>query len=113
MASLVLVVGLVGGTPSGPVQAQDGDGTTTVAPPSTGLLVPGDGTGGTTTSTTIVTEPVEPDPADDDGVSDETLVRLVIAGLVVVALLVGVLTWRYWVATRPATRPAARPGKGR
>jgi len=29
------------------------------------------------------------------------LISVIIGGLVVVALVVGVLTWRYWLVTRP------------
>jgi hypothetical protein len=64
------------------------------------LLVGGDGTDGaestTTTSTTVL------DAAADDGtVDEETQIWLIVAGLVVVAALIGVWTWRYWVRTRP------------
>lgn len=69
---------------------------------SSNLLIAGDGTEGAESTTTTVT-PVA--TVSDDGVSDGTLIALVIAGLVAVAALVGVLTWRYWKATRP---PRAR-----
>lgn len=64
------------------------------------LLVPGDGTHGAESTTTTSTELIAA-TAEDDGPSDGTLIALVIAGLVVVALAVGILTWRYWAATRP------------
>src|SRR3546814_997755 len=70
------------------------------------LLVAGDGTEGaesTTTSTTVVATSV-----DDSGTSDGTLIALVIAGLVALALAVAFLTWRYWAATRPPRQPATR-----
>ena len=67
------------------------------------LLVSGDGSDGaqaTTTSSTTVVEVA----ADDDGALDEQAqIWLIVAGLVLVALLIGVWTWRYWVRTRPAT----------
>ena len=51
----------------------------------------------TTTSTTLV------EVAADEGTLDEqTQIWLIVAGLVVVAGLIGVWTWRYWVRTRPA-----------
>lgn len=64
------------------------------------LLVSGDGTEGaestTTTSTTIVEV-----AADDGSLDEETQIWLIVAGLVVVAALIGVWTWRYWVRTKP------------
>lgn len=71
---------------------------------SQNLLVPGDGTEGAESTTTTQTPTTV-----DSGPSDGTLVALVIGGLIVVALLVAVLTWRYWAATRPAP---ARAGDG-
>jgi len=73
------------------------------------VLVPGDGTEGaestTTTARAIAT--------GSDGISDDTLILLMVAGLAMVALLVGVLTWRYWSATRPVIgRAQAPPGEG-
>lgn len=66
------------------------------------LLVSGDGSDGaqaTTTSSTTVVEVA----ADEDGALDEQAqIWLIVAGLVLVALLIGVWTWRYWVRTRPA-----------
>lgn len=64
------------------------------------LLVSGDGTEGaedtTTTSTTVVEV-----AADGGSMDEETQIWLIVAGLVVVAALIGVWTWRYWVRTRP------------
>ena len=61
------------------------------------VLIPGDGTEGaentTTTSKALAT--------GTDGLSDETLILLVVGGLGLVAAVVGLLTWRYWTATRP------------
>lgn len=67
------------------------------------LLVPGDGSDGaqstTTTSTTIA------EVAADGGIDEETQIWLVVAGLVVVALLIGAWTVRYWRRTRPDVPP--------
>jgi hypothetical protein len=79
--------------PADPATATDGDG------PGGGVLVEGDGSGQQRPEATDVASTEE--PADGDGPSDETLITVIIAGLVTVALLVSALTWRYWVATRP------------
>ena len=74
--------------------------TTTIAvSTSVDVLVPGDGTKGaeSTTTTTIQTATKI---SREDG-SDRMLIAAVIGGLLVLAAGVGVLTWRYWVATRP------------
>jgi cobalamin biosynthesis Mg chelatase CobN len=65
------------------------------------LLVPGDGSEGaeSTTTTTVAVD-------DGDDSSEATVVWLIVAGLVAVAAAIGVLTWRYWLATKPA-QPAA------
>ena len=61
------------------------------------VLVPGDGTEGAESTTTT-----QPELASaDSGLSDEQLIFVIVAGLAMVALVVGVLTWRYWSATRP------------
>lgn len=74
--------------------------TTTVETVTTAnnVLVPGDGTEGAQSTTTTVATVAA---VSDDGPSDATLIALVIAGLLLIALVVAVLTWRYWVATRP------------
>ncbi len=72
--------------------------TSSTAPATARLLVPGDGTQGaelTTTTEGVVAR------LGGGGLSDGILIALVIGGLVLIAGLVGVLTWRYWVATRP------------
>jgi len=72
--------------------------TTVTVTTSSNVLVPGDGTeGAESTTTTLATA----SKVKDGGVSDGTLIALVIAGLVVIAGVVALLTWRYWVATRP------------
>lgn len=76
------------------------EATVTTVTTVSNLLVPGDGTHGAESTTTTSTELIAA-TAEDDGPSDGTLIALVIAGLVVVALAVGILTWRYWAATRP------------
>lgn len=88
--------------------------TTTVETVTTvsNLLVPGDGTDGAESTTTTVVG-VAPGTGDG-GLSDGTLIALVIAGLLLIALVVSVLTWRYWVATRPPVLddgPAPDPGR--
>lgn len=77
-----------------------GTTTTTVETVTTAnnVLVPGDGTEGAQSTTTTVATVAA---VSDDGPSDATLIALVIAGLLLIALVVAVLTWRYWVATRP------------
>ncbi len=71
----------------------------------TNLLVRGDGTaGGGHTTTTLRTARI-----GSGGPSDGTLIALVIAGLLLIALAVSVLTWRYWVATRPVPLDGDHP----
>jgi cobalamin biosynthesis Mg chelatase CobN len=83
----------------------DATSTTLGVTTSSNLLVPGDGTEGAQSTTTTTTRPAS--TVEDGGTSDATLIALVIAGLVAVALLVAFLTWRYWVATRPPILPGA------
>jgi hypothetical protein len=71
------------------------------------LLVAGDGTEGSESTTT--TEVGESQVVGTGGIDDNTLVALIIAGLVVVAVAVAVLTWRYWLATRPVPRAPDGP----
>lgn len=76
---------------------------------SVNVLVPGDGTEGaeSTTTTTVV-----PTTVSADGTSDGALLALIVGGLVALAVLVGILTWRYWVATRPPLAPAVGSDNG-
>lgn len=84
--------------------------TTTVnVPTSHNVLVPGDGTEGAE-STTTTTE--VPTTISNDGTSDSALLALVVGGLVLLAVAVGILTWRYWVATRPPVTPAVGSDHG-
>jgi hypothetical protein len=62
------------------------------------LLVPGDGTEGAQATTTTTTAPPDEGSSADD---ENRLIWMVVAGLVGVAVLVAVLTWRYWLLTRP------------
>lgn len=86
--------------------------TTTEIEPSTttraDLLVPGDGTEGaeSTTTTSIEATTVS---SGDEGISEETMLWIIVAGLVGVAILIGLWTWRFWRATRP---DAAGDGPG-
>jgi cobalamin biosynthesis Mg chelatase CobN len=81
--------------------AQEETTTTLTATTQSDLLVPGDGTeGAESTTTTVVTAT----RVSDGGPSDATLITLVIVGLVLIAGVVALLTWRYWVATRPPLR---------
>lgn len=65
---------------------------------SSDVLISGDGTEGAelTTTTEVMATRIS-----SDGPSDGALIALVIVGLVLIAGVVAVLTWRYWVATRP------------
>lgn len=71
--------------------------TTLPAGSSADLLIPGDGTQGAESTTTTIATPLR---ASDAGLSDGALIALVVLGLMVVAGVAVVLTWRYWVATR-------------
>lgn len=70
------------------------------------VLVPGDGTEGAESTTTTVPELA----SSDSGLSDESLILIIVAGLAMVALVVGILTWRYWTATRPTVGGRTRAG---
>jgi hypothetical protein len=50
--------------------------------------------------------------SNDTDTSDAALVALVVGGLVLLAVVVGVLTWRYWVATRPPPAPTVGSDHG-
>jgi cobalamin biosynthesis Mg chelatase CobN len=92
----------------------DGDATTTVPPSSTTSLpalleegpptdVAGPVQAPTTTSTTVA-----PGDAGDDGDETGRQVFLVVTGLLVLAVVFGLLTYWYWRRTRPAKpKPAA------
>lgn len=69
------------------------------------VLIPGDGTAGSESTTT---EPAEV-ASGGSGLSDGSLIAIVVAGLGVVALVAAVLTWRYWTATRPRLAEAPPP----
>lgn len=65
---------------------------------SVNVLVPGDGTEGaeSTTTTTLAAATIS-----NDGTSDGALLALIVGGLLLLAVAVSILTWRYWAATRP------------
>ena len=84
------------------------EATTTTAPPVT---VP------RTTSTAEIelspgpvelptTTSLPPPAAVDEGLSPGTVVLLVISGLLLVALALGLFTWRFWLSTRPEVAAA-------
>jgi cobalamin biosynthesis Mg chelatase CobN len=68
------------------------------------LLVRGDGSEGAESTTTTSTTVVEV-AAEDGSLDEETQIWLIVAGLVMVAFLIGVWTWRYWVRTKPVAGP--------
>lgn len=65
---------------------------------SLNVLVPGDGTEGAESTTTTTQTPTT---ISNDGTSDGALLALIVGGLLVLAVAVSILTWRYWAATRP------------
>ena len=74
------------------------------------LLVPGDGTKGAETTTTTI----EKVAVGKQGLSDDQLIVIVVLGLVVMSATTGLLTWRYWSATRPVVeeRRPSHTGRG-
>jgi hypothetical protein len=73
------------------------------------LLVPGDGTKGAETTTTTIAKVA----VGNGGMSDDQLIVLVVAGLAVMSLAMGLLTWRYWEATRPVAEERRATHAGR
>jgi hypothetical protein len=73
------------------------------------VLIPGDGTAGAESTTTTTAPAV----TGSSGVSDETLIMAIVIALGIVAVVVGVLTFRYWSATRPRVveAPTARTAR--
>lgn len=65
---------------------------------SQNVLVPGDGTEGAESTTTTTQTPTT---ISNDGTSDGALLALIVGALLLLAVAVSILTWRYWVATRP------------
>lgn len=65
---------------------------------SLNVLVLGDGTEGAESTTTTTQKPTT---ISNDGTSDGALLALIVGGLLVLAVAVSILTWRYWAATRP------------
>jgi hypothetical protein len=74
------------------------------------VLIPGDGTEGAESTTTTTETPTT--VSDGDGTSDAALLGVIVGGLLVLAVAVGILTWRYWVATRPPLLPAVGSDHG-
>lgn len=72
------------------------------------LLVSGDGSDGAESTTTTSTTLVEVAATEGSSLDEETQIWLIVAGLVVIALLIGVWTWRYWLRTKPVP-PEADP----
>ncbi len=68
---------------------------TTVITSTTNLLVPGDGSDGSQSTTTTIAV------ASTSGISESTRVTAIVAGLVVIALMVAIMTARYWRMTKP------------
>jgi hypothetical protein len=89
-------------TTAAPVETTTTEAATTLTTRSN-LLLPGDGTEGAESTTTTVR--TETRVQGGSGPSDGTLIALIIGGLVVVAALVGALTFRYWRATAPEPPP--------
>ena len=82
----------------------DDESTTTTEETTTtirDLLVPGDGSAGAESTTTSTTAPPEQASSTTSGISEETMIWLIVAGLVAIALLIGLWTVRYWRQTRP------------
>jgi hypothetical protein len=98
-----------GQTPTSEVVVQTTTSTSLDVSTSQDVLVPGDGTKGAE-STTTTTE--TPTTISNDDTSDGALLALIIGGLVMLAVVVGILTWRYWVATRPPLMPAVGSDHG-
>jgi hypothetical protein len=69
------------------------------------VLIPGDGTAGAQSTTTSTAELT----TGKSGVSDDQLILAVVVALGVIAVVVGVLTYRYWSATRPRVVEAREP----
>ncbi|MDD9369869.1 MAG: hypothetical protein PV358_07145, partial [Acidimicrobiales bacterium] len=61
------------------------------------LLVPGNGLDGAQATTTTTAPPASAGSADDES----RMIWMIIAALAGVGLLVALLTWRYWLLTRP------------
>jgi serine/threonine-protein kinase len=77
---------------------------------SINVLVPGDGTEGAESTTTTTQTPTT--ISTDSGTSDGALLAMIVGGLVLLALAVSVLTWRYWAATRPPLTAAVGSDDG-
>ena len=74
------------------------------------LLIQGDGTPGAESTTTTARRPVASEGSSAD--EESRMIWMIIAGLSGLALLVALLTWRYWLLTRPGL-DVRRRGRGR
>ena len=102
----VLVAVVAAGSPDASAQEPGGEETPETQPGSD-LVVPGE----SVVTTTETTAPEAPGPTDavtaeddDDPLATSTLVWLVITGLLVVAAMIGVLTFLFWRNTHPERR---------
>ena len=72
------------------------------------LLVPGDGTQGAESTTTTLAKVA----TAKGGFSDNQLIGIIVGGLGLIAVVMALLTWRYWRATRPVVEePRAARGR--
>ena len=69
------------------------------------VLIPGDGTAGAESTTTTSAEVT----TGKSGISDDQLILAIVVALAVIAVVVGILTYRYWAATRPRVVEAREP----
>jgi hypothetical protein len=112
-AALTLGAVVSGGLARGVAAAPRQEDTTTTGSTPT-LLVPGpgaetgvggqEGSGGQTGSTTTLVAQSPEEVVEEDEDNTGTIVALVISGLGAVALILALLTFRYWRNTRPAPR---------
>ena len=106
-AAVLVAVVTAGSFALGASAQEPGGEQTPETQPGSDLVVPGE----SVVSTTETTAPETPGPTDavtadedDDPLATSTLVWLVISGLLVVAAMIGVLTFLFWRNTRPDRR---------
>jgi len=83
--------------------------TESTLPPTTSTLVPGPIVEESPSTTALQTTTSLPQPEDPpgEGLGTDTIVRLIIGGLLFVAVGLGALTYWYWRATDPRARAQA------